>query len=256
VQRELEFIDGALRQIMSFKDEVEAFMPQHEADVAAVTSDVELMQRKYEAVKAVLDEDVRTVKHLQDGAKEVADDARTSFKAVDNLKLPSHYHTTGLWGAPPRAVPGGAGSNVVGGGGGNASAAAGAAGAGGGGGGGGGGGAAGGGSTQLDATGQDILAYYHRQIGGLERRDAKLRERLAEIQQHMPGVEAGLYERLRSLADSGYVPEGAAQQLIAALGDTRDAIVAQANHVAETRERFVDLQVGLIQGVAAVNGRQ
>ena len=227
IQKEVLAIDNVIGKIISFKEEIDAFMPQHEADVNAVATDVALMERKYEAVRAVLDSDVQAIAHVQDLTKQDVDDAKISFRAVENLKLPAHYHTASLWGSRAPNAGGASGTS------------------------------AGSAVGQLDATGQDIMAFYQRHVQSLDERYARIKERLAEVQQHMPGVEAGLYERVRSLSEAGVFPDDQAQQLIGALTETYQAIIGQANRVAECRQQFVDLQsslLGALSGRLAHNG--
>jgi nucleoporin p58/p45 len=206
IQREIEAIGKAISQIMANKNEIDAFMPQHEEDVTNQNYSVKLLLEKYEAVQNALNEDVQAVKHLQGLTSEVIEDAKLSFKAVDNLKLPAHYHTPGLWGRTP--TPGGS-------------------------------------NAGLDNDGQDMMAYFNTQLERLDQRHVKLKERLAEIEEHMPGVEAGLYERLRRISEKGHVSDGARDSLVQALYDTHETILNQAKNVAQTREQLVNLQLGI-----------
>lgn len=202
------------------RDEIGQFMPQHEKDIEQLGRDVKFVESKFRTVQDALNRDIQSVKGLQDITKKNITDAQLSFKATDNLKLPSHYHQTGLFAGPAPAD-----SNAA-----DASLAHGSA--------------------------QDLITYFNRICDDVEKYKKRLDEYRGEIERDMPGVENGLYEQIRSFRDRNGGNNGGANgtgvhdqlgQVLLALRETGNAIVVQAGRIADTRERLSKLQAGFLE---------
>lgn len=182
----------------------------HEQDIKQLAVDVAYLQNKYELVRrAVLEGDVASVQELRTLSNKNIDDAQTVGRAVENLKLPAHYHLPGLFTST------GAGT-----------------------------------SFGADPGETDLIGFFNRQCAQLQERDARLRGHLAEIQQHMPNVEGGLYQKLTALQGQMGGSSGAAfEEMRATLVDMRNAILAQAVEVGKTREALTKLQVAFLNPV-------
>lgn len=236
VQDEIALIDKGIARVIKMKDEIGEFMPKHETDIAQLGRDVGFVESKFRTVQVALNRDIQTVKGLQDLTKKSIGDAQLSFKATDNLKLPTHYHQTGLFATQQATNNGGA--NSGGGGGSGASAS----------------------STHADA--QDLITYFNRICDDVERYKRRLDEYRDAIERDMPGVENGLYEQIRTLRDryqggSGLGGDSMSDQLgqvLLALREMGTAIVNQAGQIADTRERLSRLQAGILDtGVYAAS---
>lgn len=200
------------------KDEIGQFMPQHEKDVEQLSKDVKFVETKFKTVQVALNRDIQTVKILQDLTKKSITDAQLSFKATDNLKLPAHYHQTGLFAGPTPAAD----------------------------------------STKSDsamahASAQDLITYFNRICDDVEKYKKRLDEYRSEIEKDMPGVENGLYEQIRTLrerksAGTGLAVQNQLTQVLSAVRETGNAIIAQAGQIADTRERLSRLQAGILDG--------
>ncbi|KAF4125393.1 nucleoporin p58/p45 [Geosmithia morbida] len=244
IQDEISLIDKGIARVIKMKDQIGEFMPQHERDIEQLGRDVKFVESKFRTVQVALNGDIQTVKALQDLTKKNIGDAQLSFKATDNLKLPAHYHQTGLFASGAGGAGGGAAAPSS-----SADAAAGA---------------------HTDA--QDLITYFNRICDDLERYKKRLDEYRGEIERDMPGVENGLYEQIRSLRDrhaaaaagnaaSDGTDDAAAAgsvadqlgQVLYALRDMGSAIVNQAGQIADTRERLSRLQAGILDsGVYAM----
>lgn len=209
------------------RDEIGEFMPQHEKDIQQLGNDVKYVESKFRLVQEALNRDIQTVKSLQDVTKKNIGDAQLSFKAADNLKLPSHYHQTGLFAgsAPSTAANDGDASSA-------------------------------------HSHAQDLITYFNRICDDVEKYKKRLDDYRGEIERDMPGVENGLYEQIRSFRDRNAAVHGNGaggvqdqlNQVLSALRETGNAIVAQAGQIADTRERLSRLQAGFIDsGLYATN---
>ncbi|KAG8417898.1 Nucleoporin nup49/NSP49 (Nuclear pore protein nup49/NSP49) [Metarhizium acridum] len=222
VQDEIALIDKGIQRVMKMKDEIGEFMPQHEKDIEQLGRDVKFVETKFKTVQIALNQDIQTVKVLQDMTKKSITDAQLSFKATDNLKLPTHYHQTGLFAGPASSAD----SNGTD-------------------------------AASAHANAQDLITYFNRICDDVEKYKKRLDEYRGEIERDMPGVENGLYEQIRSLRDRNAAAGGAVQdqlgQVLSALRETGNAIVAQAGQIADTRERLSRLQAGILDsGVYAI----
>ncbi|KAF4454690.1 nucleoporin nup45 [Fusarium austroafricanum] len=221
VQDEIALLDQGIQRVIKMRDEIGEFMPQHEKDIEQLGLDVKFVESKFRTVQVALNNDIQTVKALQDQTRKNAADARLCFRGADNLKLPAHYHQTGLFASQAS----GADSN-------SADAA----------------------STHADA--QDLITYFNRICDDIEKYKARLDEYRGDIERDMPGVENGLYEQIRALRDrsaGSVVVQDQLNEVLLALRDTGSAIVAQAGQIADTRERLSRLQAGIVDsGVYAM----
>jgi nucleoporin p58/p45 len=219
LQKGIHLIDMGIQRVIKMRDEIGEFMPQHERDIEQLGRDVKFVEDKFRAVQSALNRDIQTVKVLQDMTKKNIGDAQLSFKATDNLKLPTHYHQKGLFASPPPASGSGDVADPS--------------------------------STHESA--QDLITYFNRICDDVERYKRRLDEYRGEIERDMPGVEKGLYEQIRALRDrtAGSVGGAAVQdqlgQVLLALRETGNAIVSQAGQIADTRERLSRLQAGIVE---------
>ncbi|KAM0561302.1 hypothetical protein ACHAPJ_003181 [Fusarium lateritium] len=221
VQDEIALLDKGIQRVIKMRDEIGEFMPQHEKDIEQLGSDVKFVESKFRTVQVALNNDIQTVKALQDLTRKNAADARLCFRGADNLKLPTHYHQTGLFASQaPAADTNGADAA----------------------------------STHADA--QDLITYFNRICDDIEKYKTRLDEYRGDIERDMPGVENGLYEQIRALRDrsaGSVVVQDQLNEVLLALRDTGSAIVAQAGQIADTRERLSRLQAGIVDsGVYAM----
>ncbi|SPO01482.1 uncharacterized protein DNG_04155 [Cephalotrichum gorgonifer] len=196
-------IEAAIEKVGKWKDEISGYTPMHEQDIRQLAVDVAYLENKYELVKrAVLEGDVASVQEMRTLSNKNIDDAQTVGRAVENLKLPAHYHLPGLWTS--------SGANT---------------------------------SFGGDPGETDLIGFFNRQCAQLHERDQKLRAYLAEIQQHMPNVEGGLYQKLTALQNQVGSSGGAFEEMRATLLDMRNAILSQAVEVGKAREALTKLQL-------------
>lgn len=221
VQDEIALLDKGIQRVIKMKDEIGEFMPQHERDIEQLGKDVKFVESKFKAVQVALNSDIQAVKALQDMTKKNIGDAQLSFKATDNLKLPTHYHQTGLFASSSPPADSNSGS-----------------------------------ASSTHAHAQDLITYFNRICDDIEKYKKRLDEYRSAIERDMPGVENGLYEQIRTLRDrssGNAVVQDQLGEVLAALRETGNAIVAQAGQIADTRERLSRLQAGIVDsGVYAM----
>ncbi|KAF5524467.1 Nucleoporin NUP49 [Colletotrichum aenigma] len=204
LQTEMENCDTMIQRFMNHASEIRGFMAAHGGDLAQLTNDVTWLQRKYEGVKTTLDEDIVTLAHLKDLVKSDADIAKMAFAGADQLKLPAHYHQTWL-------TRGGTGSNAP--------------------------------NGNQDRNLEDVLTLFSNEADRLKELHQFQVQKIKEMEQHMPGVEHGLYERVRALRDQTQVPAfNMVLDLLETIKMMGDKIYEAAGGIVDVREKLTQLQ--------------
>lgn len=97
LQSQITSFDKIIQAQIQLKADCEAIMPSHDSQLRCIPSDVDFIRRKMIGVENALESDAESISQVREVLKSDAENAKLSFKAIDNLKLPSQYHNTGLW---------------------------------------------------------------------------------------------------------------------------------------------------------------
>ncbi|OIW32281.1 hypothetical protein CONLIGDRAFT_264656 [Coniochaeta ligniaria NRRL 30616] len=218
LQKQIADIDKAIQGFISQKNELDAFMPAHGDQLSSIPSDVAFVSRKAAGVEAALASDAVAVKQLRELVKVDTDNARLSFKAIDNLKLPTPYHQAGLWSTRGQQAT------------------------------------ATGGSADVDGEGSsDLVSFFSRTADEMGETMKKFERNLGEIETHLHGVQANVLEQLQRVAAT---PKDGGQggsdekivELAAVLRDFEESILKVAGVVGGAREGVTQLQLGEFLG--------
>jgi len=204
IQDEITLIEKGITRVIKMKDQISQFMPQHGVDVEQLARDVAFVEQKYRTVQNALHGDVVNVKGLQDRSKRNISDGQLNFRAVDNLKLPMHYHQTGLFKADGSKEPSGDAQDLI---------------------------------SYFNRIADDVerqhrkLEEYRvaieRDMPGVEN---GLYEQVRAIRDRHEEEGSGVAEQLG--------------QVLSALREMGTAIINEAGKIADTRERLLRLQAG------------
>jgi len=234
LQKHIAFLDDNIQKCIKDKEAVDAFLPAHGEQLAQIPVDVSFVARKYEGAHDALADDVQAVHQLRDTVRADADNAKLSFKAVDNLRLPTQYHQAGLWST--RAA-GGAGHHQ------------------------GGAGVPGSGSAaDADAeSNSDLITYFSKTADEMDEMMRRFEGNLGEIEVHLHGVQGNMLEQLqrvsaqqaRNNATNGAGPNGQQQngvddrvvELAMVLRDFEESILKVAGVVGGVKEGITELQL-------------
>lgn len=244
--------------------------------------DVSFVSRKSEGAASALNSDVLAIASLKETVKKDAANARLSFKAIDQLRLPGGYWQAGLWSsrsAGGQASVGEDGQNgtvgagtaktksvaTAGGksaGSGSGSGAAGVGGAGG----------KGGGKTEQEMadeeeaddaeSNQDLIGYFSKTADEMDEMMKRFEENLGEIEVHLHGVQGNVLEQLQRAAasqkmqldmENGVNGEGGqvdqrVVELAAVLRDFEESILKVAGVVGGVKEGITELQLREFMG--------
>ncbi|KAL2128995.1 hypothetical protein VTI74DRAFT_8383 [Chaetomium olivicolor] len=216
LQKEILQIDEAIQKCIKDKEAIDAFLPSHADQLAAIPTDVSFVSRKSEGAHNALASDVQAIDQLRELVKQDAGHARLSFKAIDNLKLPTQYHQAGLW---SKQAGGGAGAG------------------------------AGARAAESDENGStDLISYFSRTADEMEEMMLKFEKNLGEIEVHLHGVQGNMLEQMqRVAAQSKSAAQGGVDEriieLAAVLRDFEESILKVAGVVGGVKEGVTELQL-------------
>ncbi|KAJ5488471.1 hypothetical protein N7539_003361 [Penicillium diatomitis] len=95
LRREIETIDNAILGQMKLSHEVSDILPTIQSQGASIPNDVDFVQGKLETMQHALENDAQDIDQLRSLVARNAAEAEVAFRAIDTLKLPLQYQTTG-----------------------------------------------------------------------------------------------------------------------------------------------------------------
>lgn len=232
LQKEIAAIDAHIQGCMAQKDQVDAFLPQHAAQLQNIPGDVRFVSRKYAAVDSALGADLLAIKHMRDQVQTDATEARLSINAINNLVLPSQYHVSpgffGVSNARDQRREGGD--------------------------------ADGNGDGADASSSEELVNYFSRATDEMDEQIKRLQRTVREIDTHLGGVQQNIVEQASRLqAGGGSLGGGGGQdervmELYQVLRDFEESIVQVATGVGGAREGLTELQMNDFRGRASTLG--
>ncbi|KAH6676334.1 hypothetical protein B0J14DRAFT_585299 [Halenospora varia] len=212
IQKEIERFDEMLQMQIRLKNDCDAIMPAHDQQLSQIPNDVTFCNRKLTGVEGALVSDVKAIAQVRESIKIDAENAKLSFRAVDNLKLPPQYHNSGVWQT--------ASSN-------------------------------GRASQNGEEEAQDIVGLFSKTADELSSTLTKYQNNLVEIEQHLRGVESGSAQQINAFIakkNGGSTNvENPTAELFAVLNEFEQSVLGVAGKVGAAREGVQTLQLGGFQ---------
>ncbi|KAI0424515.1 hypothetical protein F5Y09DRAFT_138470 [Xylaria sp. FL1042] len=208
LQKVIEQADTFIAEQVRRKEEVDSFMAGHREMLESIPNDVAFVSRKYDGARNALESAAQSIEAARVLVNQDADNARLSFRAIDNLKLPQQYHTSGLWSPRQQAS----------------------------------------GNANAETDGQDLVGFFSKAADEMADQMKRYAGNLTEIESHMHAVSDGLAGQLRRTmaAKNGASPgtDAKIQELVAVLRDFEQGILKVASDVGSAREGMTRLQLG------------
>ncbi|KAI1748417.1 hypothetical protein F4782DRAFT_534391 [Xylaria castorea] len=208
LQKIVEQADNFIAEQVRRKQEVDSFMSGHREMLESIPDDVTFLTRKYDGARNALESAAQSIEAARVLVNQDADNARLSFRAIDNLKLPQQYHTSGFWSPRQQAS----------------------------------------GNANAETDGQDLVGFFSKTADEMGEQMKKYERNLTEIELHMHGVSDNLVEQLqRMMATKNSTSSGTdekIQELVAVLRDFEQGILKVAGDVGSAREGMTRLQLG------------
>ncbi|KAI1266971.1 hypothetical protein F5Y18DRAFT_416211 [Xylariaceae sp. FL1019] len=208
LQKIIEKSDEFILAQISRKNEIDSFLPGHQQMLESIPEDVKFVTRKYDGARNALESAAQSIEAARLLVNQDADNARLSFRAIDNMKLPQQYHTSGFWSARQPSS-----SNA---------------------------------NTETD--GQDLVGFFSKTADEMGEQMRKYENNLTEIELHTHGVADNLNEQLARLMATKHNGTSSSdekiQELVAVLRDFEQGIFRVAGDVGSAREGMTRLQLG------------
>ncbi|KAI0198125.1 hypothetical protein F4808DRAFT_473066 [Astrocystis sublimbata] len=208
LQKIVEQADNFIAEQVRRKQEVDSFMSGHREMLESIPDDVTFISRKYDGARNALESAAQSIEAARILVNQDADNARLSFRAIDNLKLPQQYHTSGFWSPRQQAS----------------------------------------GNANAETDGQDLVGFFSKTADEMGEQAQKYDRNLTEIESHMHGVSDNLVEQLqRMMATKNNGSSGVderIQELVSVLRDFEQGILKVAGDVGSAREGVTRLQLG------------
>ncbi|ORY59678.1 uncharacterized protein BCR38DRAFT_445202 [Pseudomassariella vexata] len=208
LQKEILQLDTIIQGYMSQKSELDAFIPAHGEMLSNIPNDVKFVERKYGGVENALRSDAEAIEVVNGLVKQDANNARLSFRAIDNLRLPQQYHTTGLWSSRQGASS----------------------------------------TANTETDGQDLVSFFSKTSDEMDEQLKRYQKNLSDIESHMHGVQDGLVGEMQKMMAAKNGGASGTDQKLAELGavlrDFERSILQVAHEVGGAREGMARLQLG------------
>lgn len=226
LQKEITNMDNIIQTQIQLKNDIDAIIPSHGSQLAAVAPDVDFVQRKSAGVEDALESDAQAIAQVRNLIKSDAEAAKLSFRVIDNLKLPLQFHNTGIWSgksanADPRSTSNG------------------------------------------EEGAQDLVGFFSKTADEMSATLERYQKNITEIELHLRGVEASSGQQLSAMIARRNGGSGGQENPIQELADTLTAfeqsILGVAGKVGETREGVHQLQLGEFltgPGTVKANGKR
>lgn len=208
VQKWITEMDTFISNQIAFSGQAEAASEAQARNLASIPPDVDFCQRKLIGLDDALTTDSANIEQVKALVKIDAEHATLSFKAIENLKLPSQYHNSGIWSVRSTS------NNPKSG----------------------------------EGEAQDIVEFFSRTADELGGTLQKYKRNFSEVELHLRGVETNTIQQTQALIaqQNGGLggQENPVAELAAALMEFEKSIVGVAVRIGATREGVQSLQLG------------
>lgn len=208
LQKIIEQADNFIAEQVRRKEEVDSFMSGHREMLESIPNDVTFVTKKCDGARNALESAAQSIEAARVLVNQDADHARLSFRAIDNLKLPQQYHTTGFWSPRQQAS----------------------------------------GNANAETDGQDLVGFFSRTADEMAEQMKKYEGNLTAIEEHMHGVSDSLVDQLQRIMAAKNGTSSSAdekiQELVAVLRDFEQGILKVASNVGSIKETVTQLQLG------------
>ncbi|KAJ5515985.1 hypothetical protein N7527_007545 [Penicillium freii] len=234
IRSQIEAIDKHILNQMKMCNEVGDLLPTIEKQGATIPNDVEFVQGKLETMQHALENDASDIDGLRSLVTRDAAEAQVAFRAIDTLKLPLQYQSTGggWWSVqdqqiPERsmrssrkntlALPDGVEGDA---------------------------------STDVNGVPVNLVDYFSHRSKEMKGVLTRYTGNLKEIEDHLHGVEATLNRQIsdfvgsKSREGAAGTPRSTINELSGVLSDVEAGIMGVATRLSNVSEQVQDLSIG------------
>ncbi|KAJ5813109.1 hypothetical protein N7447_010132 [Penicillium robsamsonii] len=234
IRSQIEAIDKHILNQMKMCHEVGNLLPTIEQQGATIPNDVEFVQGKLETMQHALENDASDIDGLRSLVTRDAAEAQVAFRAIDTLKLPLQYQSSGggWWSVQDQQVPERSMRSSRK----NTLALP--------------DGVEGDASTDVNGIPVNLVDYFSHRSKEMKEVLTRYTGNLKEIEDHLHGVEATLNRQISDFVSSksregaAGTPRSTISELSGVLSDVEAGIMGVATRLSNVSEQVQDLSIG------------
>ena len=217
VQKIVEAVDNFILAQMHFQEECEQAMPRVESSFSYIPTDVDFCAQKLDVMQQSLENDAAAIDGSKKLVKKDAGDARLSFKAIQNLRMPTQFQHSNLWNMPATATN--AGLNLPD-------------------------------EAPEDGASADLVSYFSRQVDEMTKSLESYKHSIVEVETYLRGVEANTVQQVQRVQftmgrEGGErSADDQVRELAAVLREFENGILGVAGKVGGVREQVQEVMLG------------
>ena len=217
LQKIIEHVDGFILTQMHFAEECEQSMPKIKSAFLYMPDDVDFCTKKLDTMQQALETDAGAIDGNKRLLKNDAADARLSFKAIQNLRMPQHFHHASLWNAP--MITQGVSPIMQEG-------------------------------HSEEGGSSDLVSYFSKHAEDMSKTLDTFKRNIAEVESYLKGVESNTVQQVQRLQftrgrDGGQrSADDQVRELAAVLREFESGILGVASKVGGVREQVQDVMLG------------
>lgn len=209
VQRIIETVDNYIQSQITFAEECDSVMPRVASALSHIPNDVEFCSRKFDATQQALENDAVSIETNRKFVRKNAADARLSFKAIQNLRMPPQFQHANLWSAasaPQPTLPIHQEDNIEG-------------------------------------ASNDLVSYFSMQADEMTKSLDNLKTHMAEVESYLKGIETNTMQQMQRVQFTRNTDGGQrsandqVRELTAVLREFEGGILGVAGTVGGVREQ-------------------
>ena len=217
LQKVVIYVEEFVQAQVHFAEECESLLPTIENAIKSISPDSEYCTRKLDSVQQILENDAAAIDAAKKLVRKDAADARLSFRAIQNLRVPQQFHQTNPWNMPIAT------SNI------------------------GQGGAFEEGETSF---GVNLVPYFSQQANAMSQSLQKYQDNLGEVEEYLKGVEVSTMQEMANMQfakgrdGSERSAEDQYRELAAVFREFDSGILTVAGKVLAVRENVQETILG------------
>ena len=217
LQKVVVYVEDFVQTQIHFAEECESLLPRIETATKGIPPDSEYCTRKLDAVQQILENDAAAIDAAKKLVRKDAADARLSFRAIQNLRMPQQFHHASPWNMPI------ASRNV---------------------------GSEGSFEDGETSSGANLVSYFSQQANAMSKNLQVYQKNLAEVEEYLKGVEVSTMQEMANMQftkgrdGSERSAEDQYRELAAVFREFDHGILTVAGKVLAVRENLQETILG------------
>ena len=165
LQKVVIFVEEFIQTQIHLAEECDSLLPRVESTIKNIPTDSDYCSRKLNAVQQILENDAAAIDAAKKLVRRDAEDARMSFRAIQNLRVPQQFHHASLWNMPVASRSIGPGGFEVG----------------------------------ETGSGANLVSYFSQQANAMSQSLQLYQNNLGEVEEYLKGVELSTMQEMANV---------------------------------------------------------